>query len=131
MSSTLSWNGNNTGSQAERQMPHWMPYHELLGFDPFPALRSSGAYEYDVTRTENGYEVEVPVPGYKPENIEVTVKDGLMTVSGNSERRNFSRSFSIPEDVDQDLIEAKVNEGMLVLNLQRRPEAQPKRIQIK
>lgn len=130
MSSTLSRNGN-AASQAERQMPHWMPYHELLGFDPFPTLRSTRAYEYDVTRTENGYEVEVPVPGYKPDNIEITVKDGLITVSGNSERRSFSRSFSIPEDVDQDLIGAGVNDGMLVLTLQRRPEAQPKRIQIK
>lgn len=118
------------GSSLERTAA-WTPFRDMLGFDPFRTLGSNWAYEYDVTRTEAGYEVEVPVPGYKAEQIEVTFKDGILSVNGKNERRNFARSFTVPEDVDADNIEARVNDGMLVLSLNRRPEAQPKRISIK
>jgi HSP20 family molecular chaperone IbpA len=106
----------------------WTPFRDLLGFDPFQAMRG---FEYDVTRTENGYEVEMPVPGFKPENIDVTFKDDAVSVSGKTDRRSFSRSFMVPEDVDPDKIEARVTDGMLVLTLARLPEAQPRKIIVK
>ena len=109
----------------------WTPFRDLLGFDPFRSVASNWGFEYDVTRTESGYEVEVPVPGYKPDHIDVTFKDGVLTVNGKNERRTFTRSFTVPEDVDVDNIDGKVSDGMLVLHLNRRPEAQPKRITIK
>jgi HSP20 family protein len=126
MTNALPRSGNRM--QVEGRMAPWTPFHDLLGFDPFQSLRSNWGFEYDVSRTEDGYEVEVPVPGYKPEQIDVTLKDGVLSVSGKSERRTFSRSFTVPEDVDADEIEGRVNDGMLVLNLRRRPETQPKRI---
>ncbi len=91
-------NGGRTqgGSRAVR----WTPYQDLFGFDPFQALRSNWAFDYDVSKTETGYEVEVPVPGYNPEQIDVTFKDGVLSVNGKGDRRTFSRSFSVPEDVD-------------------------------
>lgn len=131
MSTTLSKNGSGGLNQLGRQSIPWTPLQDLIGFDPFQSIRANGAYEYDVTRTENGYQVEIPVPGYKPDQIEITVKEGVVSVSGKSDRRTFSRSFTIPDDVDQDQIEARVEDGMLALSLARRPEAQPKRIQIK
>ncbi|MDP9111271.1 MAG: hypothetical protein M3M96_06545, partial [Candidatus Eremiobacteraeota bacterium] len=81
MSTTLSRNGSGGLTQAERQAVPWTPLQDLIGFDPFQNIRSNGAYEYDVTRTENGYQVEVPVPGYKPDQIEITVKEGVIAVS--------------------------------------------------
>ena len=110
------------------RMASWTPFRDLLGFDPFQSMRG---FEYDVTRTENGYEVEVPVPGFRPEDVEVTYQDDVISVSAKSERRSFSRSFTIPEDVDSQRIEAKVSDGMLLLTLSRRPEAQPRRITVK
>jgi len=121
---------NGSRGQATRMVP-WTPFRDLLGFDPFQSLRSGWAFEYDVRRSEAGYEVEVPVAGYKPEDIDVTFQDGVVAVNGKGERRSFSRSFTVPEDVDPDAIEAHVNHGMLVLTLARRPEAQPKRIAVK
>jgi HSP20 family molecular chaperone IbpA len=109
-------------------MASWTPFRDLLGFDPFQSMRG---FEYDVTRTENGYEVEVPVPGFKPEDVEVTYQDDVISVSAKSDRRSFSRSFTVPEDVDPDKIEANVSNGMLLLTLSRRPEAQPRRITVK
>jgi HSP20 family protein len=112
-------------------MTHWTPFRDLLGFDPFAAVRANWGMEYDVTRTENGYEVEVPVPGFKPEDVEVTFQDDVLAVSAKSDRRSFTRSFTVPDDVDPEKIEARVNNGMLVLMLSRRPEAQPRRITVK
>ncbi|HEX3458275.1 MAG TPA: Hsp20/alpha crystallin family protein [Candidatus Baltobacteraceae bacterium] len=103
----------------------------MSGFDPFQYLRATNGFEYDVTRTETGYEVEVPVPGFTPNQVEVIFKDGVLTMAGKNERRSFSRSFTIPEDVDVDSIEAKVENGMLQLSLRRHPEAQPKKIDVK
>jgi len=114
-------------NQASR-MASWTPFRDLLGFDPFQSMRG---FEYDVTRTENGYEVEVPVPGFKPEDVEVTYQDDVISVSAKSDRRSFSRSFTVPEDVDPNKIEANVSNGMLLLTLSRRPEAQPRRITVK
>ena len=114
---------------ASRMSP-WTPFRDLLGFDPFQSMRS-GAFEYDVTRNENGYEVEVPVPGFRPDDVEVTFQDDVIAVTGKSERRSFSLSFTVPEDVDPEKIEARVSDGMLRLTLARRPEAQPKRISVK
>ncbi len=67
---------NGRLAQGEGRAAPWTPYRDLFGFDPFQALRSNWAFDYDVSRTETGYEVEVPVPGYKPEQIDVTFKDG-------------------------------------------------------
>lgn len=85
----------------------------------------------DVTRAEDGYEVEIPVPGYRPEDIDVTYQDGVITVSGRNERRTFTRSLSIPEDIDEERIEANVEHGILRLQLKQLPQRQPRRISIR
>ena len=120
----------NERAQAAR-MAHWAPFRDLLGFDPFASVRSSWGLTYDVTRTEQGYEVEVPVPGFKPEEVEVTFQEDVLAVNAKSDRRSFSRSFTVPDDVDPEKIEARVTNGMLVMTLGRRPEAQPRRIAVK
>jgi HSP20 family molecular chaperone IbpA len=122
----------NGGRQVDERNAPWPSLQGLFGFDPYQRLAvPNWQVDFDVMRTERGYEVEVPVPGFKPEQIEITFKDGVLAMNGKNERRTFSRSFTIPEDVDPDNIEAKVADGMLHLILDRRPEAQPKRITIK
>jgi HSP20 family protein len=103
----------------------------VYGFDPFETLRRTWAFDYDVTRTEAGYQVELPVPGFNAAHIEVLFKDGVLAVNGKNDRRTFSRSFTVPEDVDVNTIEAQVADGLLTLTLQRKAEAQPKRIEVK
>jgi HSP20 family molecular chaperone IbpA len=125
MADTLA---RNERQQQASRMASWTPFRDLLGFDPFQSMRG---FEYDVTRTENGYEVEIPVPGFKSENVEITFQDEVITVTAKSDRRSFTRSFTVPEDVDAEKIEARVADGMLVVTLSRRPEAQPRRITVK
>lgn len=107
------------------------PFSDLWGFDPLRLLGNGTPYGVEVARTESGYTLDIPVPGFKPEEIEVTLEDGLLTVKGKNEKRNFTRTFTIPEDVDEERIEANVEHGMLALTLALTPKAQPKRITVK
>jgi HSP20 family protein len=108
----------------------WGPYRELLGFDPFRDIFPTMGSDYEVARTERGYDVEIAVPGYKPEQVEVTLRDDVLTVTGKNEKRSFTRSLLVPEEIDPDAIEAQVQNGLLTLTLVRRPETQPKRIEV-
>ena len=130
MANSLSrMGGSGVANGNERALP-WTQFRDLFGFDPFGNIRASSGFDYDVSRTENGYEIEVPVPGFNASQIDVTVKDGILSVAGKTERRSFTRSFTIPEDVNEDGIGARVQDGMLCLTLERRPEAQPKKISV-
>jgi HSP20 family molecular chaperone IbpA len=101
----------------------------LLGYDPLVGNMWQG-YGMEVTRTEDGYTVEIPVPGYKPGEIDVTFQDDMLVVSGRSERRNFTRSLVLPDEIDPSDISASVAHGMLTLRLGRRPETKPRRIAV-
>ena len=105
-------------------------YRDILGYDPFSRFFSHVDPGIEVFRTETGFTVEIPVAGFRPEEIDVTVKDDIVTVSGKSERRAFTRSLQLPDDVDTNTTEARVENGLLSLALKRHPEAQPRKIQI-
>ena len=99
---------------------------DLLGFDPF---RPNG-YGMEINKVENGYTVEIPVPGYKPEQIDVTLDQNVLTVSGKGEKRQFTRSLLLPEEINAETIQANVSDGMLTLGLSFHPKAQPKKIAV-
>lgn len=98
----------------------------------------SGDYELSVPsanitelsdETRNGYLIEIAAPGYEKSDFDVNVKDEVLTISGNlSEDRtrdndsfhrreynynSFSRSWSLPESVDEDNITANYRNGIL------------------
>jgi HSP20 family molecular chaperone IbpA len=129
MSNQLARISGNGAVAQDRAVP-WTPFRDLMGFDPFQNLRASYGFDYDVSRNENGYEVEVPVPGYNAEQVDVSLKDSVLTVACKSQRRSFTRSFTIPEDVDVEAIGASVQDGMLRIALPRRPEAKPRKINV-
>jgi HSP20 family molecular chaperone IbpA len=110
-------------------------FTDMLGFDPFrnffPALANApNALGLEISRTENGYTVEIPVPGFRPEQIEVTVQDDTLMVSGKSDRRSFTRTLVLPDEIDPEGIAANVDHGLLSLHLRRRPEREPRRITV-
>jgi HSP20 family protein len=90
--------------------------------------------------------VEAVVPGVKNEDINLVVHEDVLTLSGErkpetfegytvhrAERRpiKFSRSFTLPTQVDFDKSYAQLKNGVLLVMLPKTPEAQPKRISVK
>jgi HSP20 family protein len=122
---------DSTDSTSAGAAVTYSPLREMLGYDPFRRFFSNVDPQIDVIRTDSGFEVEIPVAGFKTDEIELVVKENILTLTGKNERRAFTRSLKLPEDVDAQAIEASVDDGLLTLVLKRHPDAQPRRIEIK
>ncbi|MBV9973736.1 MAG: Hsp20/alpha crystallin family protein [Candidatus Eremiobacteraeota bacterium] len=120
------------GSDIQPRRQNWgLP--DIWNWDPFRNFFSNAPVlsGLDISRTDRGYVVEVPVAGYRPEDIDVTLENGVLQVSGKTEKRSFARSFVLPEEIDENNIDAKVEHGLLTLTLNLLPKAQPKKISVK
>ena len=98
----------------------------------------------DIQENDNAYTVVAPLPGINPDQINVRLQNGVLTISGEIESPKvdenskivvqeryygkFSRSVTLPQSVDSDKVEATYENGVLTLNLPKVPEAQPSRI---
>ena len=71
------------------------------------------------------------VAGFRPEEINVTVEDRQLTIEGRAERRRFTRSLILPEEIDAEAIEAHVEHGMLTLTLPVHARMKPRRIDVR
>ncbi|MBR1476585.1 MAG: Hsp20/alpha crystallin family protein [Lachnospiraceae bacterium] len=114
---------------------------------PFRAMKSySPATEMmktDVKETENGYELSIGLPGVKKEDIQAELKDGYLTINATTNSENeekdekgkyirrerysgsASRSFYVGEDVHEDEIKAKYENGVLTLDIPKKEEKKP------
>jgi len=105
-------------------------FGDVLGFDPFRAFPGGSAYGFEIARAENGYRVELPVPGFRPDQIDVTIEDRVLTIVGKNEKRSFTRTVVVPEEIDAENIGANVEHGLLTLELRVHPKAQPRKITV-
>jgi molecular chaperone IbpA len=127
-------------------------YRSVVGFDRLADLldaasteAASGYPPYNIERTgENAYRIEIAVAGFKSEDLNIEVKENLLTVQGrkaaNDEakrylhrglaERNFERRFQLADYVVVD--DAQLANGLLSISLKRElPEAlKPRRIEI-
>ncbi|MCL2067912.1 MAG: Hsp20/alpha crystallin family protein [Treponema sp.] len=105
----------------------------------------------DVRETENAYVMDVELPGYDEKNIEVNVDGNNLSIASKQEDNNegkkedgnhgtyvlrerrintFNRSFKLPENADPEAVSAVFKNGVLSLEIKKRPEAQKRAIQI-
>ena len=101
----------------------------------------------DIRETNDEYRIDVELPAVAAEDVKVSVKDGVLAVTGERkyddtskdgkvhrvERRygRFSRSFRLPEDADESRIDAKAKHGVLHLTLHKREQVKPRAIEVK
>jgi HSP20 family protein len=109
-------------------------------------MMGAGGPPMDVYEEGDQYVVEAQVPGLKPENLDISIVQGVVTISGESkaeqegrERKylireqqvgRFSRSLRLPENINADAVQAKYADGILRLALPKAEEARPRRIPI-
>jgi molecular chaperone IbpA len=127
-------------------------YRSVVGFDRLADLLDAASSEaatgyppYNIERTdENAYRIEIAVAGFRPEELNVEVKENLLTVQGrktaNDEsrrylhrglaERNFERRFQLADYVV--VTDANLADGLLSISLKRElPEQlKPRRIEI-
>ena len=100
----------------------------------------------DVSETDNGFEVRAELPGVAKDDLHVSVKDNLLTLSGEKrqekvddtqnyrrvERRygTFQRKFALPSEVETDDIKAEFSDGVLTLSIPKPEAAKPTEVPI-
>jgi len=144
----------------------------LIRRDPFTDLRSTmdrffdegfsrpwrfvatapGQYQstfpVEVSETQDGIDVKASIPGVKPEDVDITVHNDVLTIKAEhraetetkDEKRDyyrreirygsFSRSLSLPVAVDADRAEAHYDNGVLSLHLPKSEALRPKQIKV-
>jgi HSP20 family protein len=104
------------------------------------------ALPVDVSTTKDELVIQAPLPGVRPEDVELTVENGTLTIRAemNDERTEgegeclvreirrgaFTRSMSLPTGLEPDKAEATFKDGMLTLRVPRAEQVKPRQIRI-
>lgn len=102
--------------------------------------RAGRIMKTDVKEKENEYEVDIDLPGFKKEDVKAELKDGYLTISAakgldhEEEKKdgkyirkerysgNMSRTFYVGENITQEDIHAKYEDGILKLTVPKKEE---------
>jgi HSP20 family protein len=101
----------------------------------------------DISERKDAYLVTVELPGLKPEDLDITMEDGLLTIQGERQSTSdsaeqqfhrverhygaFRRAITLPAHVMAEGIQASSEDGVLQILLPKAEEATPKRIQVR
>jgi len=101
----------------------------------------------DISETDKEYLVKAELPGIKREDVKVSLEDGVLCIEGERKYEKedkdekthrverfygtFSRSFSLPENVDPKSIRAETKDGVLNVHVPKMKIEKPKPVQIK
>ncbi len=119
--------------------PSWWPRLRMPEFEEItPAV--------DIYEEDNNVVVKAELPGIKKENIDVSLTDNTVKISGEKKKEekiekkdycslersygSFTRSFSLPTDVQTDKAEAKFKEGILEIKIPKTEEAIKKTVKV-
>jgi HSP20 family protein len=116
------------------------PFHWLAGGFDGPAL------PLDVTTTADSVTIEAALPGIQPDDVDITVENGTVTISGKTaeartadegsyvlqeiRRGNFSRTVTLPNGLEPDKAKATFENGILRLDIPKAEQLKPRQIRI-
>ena len=109
-------------------------------------ISSSWAPAVDIYETENNLVLSAEVPGIEEKDIEIKIEDSTLSIRGvrNFEKEtkeenyhrieraygSFFRSFTLPNNIDQEKIHAEHESGVLKIHMPKKPESKPKKVKI-
>jgi HSP20 family protein len=129
---------------------NWLSREMDRLFEPMgiPALRTAGGGfpPVNVATEEDKVHVLIFAPGVDPARLDVSMLGNVLTVQGERQRPEapdggqvwvrerfdgrFRRTFTLPDDVDPDRIEAKARDGVLWIQVARQEAARPRKIPV-
>ena len=115
----------------------------LLG----PTREGGFVPSFEVKETQDAYVFKADMPGVREEDLSIELTGNRLTVTGERKQEKtdeegkyyayevsygtFSRSFTLPEGVDTEHVNADLKDGVLRIALPKKPEVQPKKISLK
>ncbi|KAJ3234313.1 hypothetical protein HDU78_005895 [Chytriomyces hyalinus] len=134
---------------SDNQIWDLRPWRSLLSDFIDPSLTSAASFrpKLDLIERPEEYKVRCDLPGFKKDDVSISVKDQTLTISGKQEveseekkenlhiverrRGSFSRSVCLPEPVTKDKVQAKMNDGVLEICIGKaNPEESSAKIEI-
>jgi HSP20 family protein len=119
----------------------------FVGEGERPATAGAWSPALDVEENQDGFVLHIELPGVRPADVEVSLEENILTVSGERsfyderdtesfrrvERRfgRFHRAVRLPDRVSGDDVEAEFKDGMLTITVPKAEEAKPRRIEVK
>jgi HSP20 family protein len=101
----------------------------------------------NIAETDKAFEIKAEIPEVNKEDVKVTVHNGVLTVQGERKLEkeekgkkfhrverfygSFTRSFTLPDNVDETKISASFKDGVLNLQIKKTEEEKPKSIEVK
>lgn len=118
-------------------MPRKADEHERLRWTP----------RVNIEEVKDRFEITAELPGLKKNDVKIEIKDRVLTFTGEKKvesedkDRNvylferaygrFCRTFTLPDNVDAEKIEAEFNDGLLKIGIPKSEEEKPKEIEVK
>lgn len=141
-----SWGFNRTFRDFDRLQRQMDELYGALSGGTLP-MPSAGVFPLtNVTEDNNNYYVRAELPGIKSDELDIQVTAKSISISGERkipaessnakyhrrerEAGKFSRSVSLPDDVDVDKVDAKLNNGILTLVIPKAEKTKPKQIKV-
>ena len=126
-----------------RELLRWDPFRDnVLPFEPQTFMPS-----FEVKETPTTYVFKADLPGIKEEDLDIQLLGNRLTVGGKRETEkkednetwhliersygSFSRTFTLPEEITANKVDAHLVNGVLTLTVMKNPEAQPQKIRVK
>lgn len=114
------------------------PWNEWVDGDDFFGNKAATVPAVNIKENKNDFTVSMAVPGMKKDDFKIELDGNMLTISSEKEENkeekeskytrkeysysSFSRSFTLPEDVNREAINAAYNDGVLVLTLPKKEE---------
>jgi HSP20 family protein len=150
MGGTRESNGRSDSSEKGEviMLALWNQFDELMNDDFFRGRRMNPTFApaVDIHETKEGYELLADLPGLTANDVNLTVENGTLTVSGERKiekkeekdgyRRierahgTFRRSFTLPKGVDAESISAHVENGQLRVLVPKPVAELPRKIKV-
>ena len=124
--------------------PFWAG--NLFGHALGEGLGNAWVPPVDVQETENSFVFTAELPGMNKDDVSITLEENLLTLSGERNLKEkeegenfhrveraygtFSRSFSLPSQVDSSKVEASFKDGLLTIEIAKAEQAKPRKIEI-
>lgn len=119
-------------------------FEHLFGPQASRPYTTSWGAPASVWEAEDRVHIEIDAPGVAKDHVEVTFDQGQLSISvqrQSPEGRRYwhnergygkvTRTVQLPDTVDADSLEAELTDGVLQVSVAKRPEAQPKRVELK
>jgi len=115
--------------------------------EEFPLAATSWRPAVDIAEEDSAFVVKMELPGVTKEDVKITMENGLLTVKGEKREEKeskgtnyhrvergygaFQRSFTLPNTVKGEKVEASFRDGILNITLPKSEESKPKEIEVR